>query len=561
MSVQMNLRKPHRAADAGRGLLALCGVVALVVGVPVALVAWVGSPLPAEVPALSDITSALGDTYIPDEFLVKALASVCWLVWIELVASLLVEAVAFARGRKAGSVPLAGGLQQGAARLVATVALLGAVVATKGMPEPASRPSQPFAASTQPVVALVIDDDETTQPADDSAGPTAATEAAAPVYQVERRDTLWDIAERHLGDPLRWREIFQLNEGCPQPDGRCLTDPDLIFAGWQLELPADAVGLAPSPAPAAPAPPDEAPLDDSGASPTGSDPSSVVLDGGMVLIDDGGDESPGGDVLDGAVLVSSTTPPGTGSTVGGGSEAVPVAPTPPAPTEVTVEPGDNLWVMAEAQLATEWGRPPTDAEIAAHWQVLVEQNRARLLPPGDPDLIFPGQVLVAPAAPTDPVGAPAVTPAGSVPEAVAPAPEVAPPAPAEPADPPAPVDSADPADPADSANSATTVPAPPVVDDADAEADGATNPGPGETPGSTGSARPGNVVPESPGDDGPRRGHQDAGSGQRRARRARRRRGRPRRGIAASRAPTAGPAAPTRPGPRRGGAATPHPHR
>ena len=29
-------------------------------------------------------------------------------------------------------------------------------------------------------------------------------------YEVQRHDTLWDIAERHLGDPIRWREIFEL---------------------------------------------------------------------------------------------------------------------------------------------------------------------------------------------------------------------------------------------------------------------------------------------------------------------------------------------------------------
>ncbi len=300
MSVQMNLRRPNRAADVGRGLLALVGLAALVVGVPALLLAWVGSPLPAEVPALSEVTSAVRDTYIPDEFLIKALACVCWLVWIELVASLLVEALAYVRGRKAGSVPLAGGLQRGAARLVATVALLGAILATKGMPEPASGPGRPLAPAADPVVALVVDDGRQAREA--RAAQEQAAEAApvaAPTYQVERRDTLWDIAERHLGDPLRWQEIFQLNEGCPQADGGCLTDPDLIFAGWQLQLPADAVGLAPRSAPAPVPPPATAPQgapDEAAPAPAAPGHSSVLLDRGMVLIDDGGRE-PGGDVL------------------------------------------------------------------------------------------------------------------------------------------------------------------------------------------------------------------------------------------------------------------------
>jgi hypothetical protein len=55
----------RRAADVVRGLVAVVGTVGLVVGVPVALAMAVGSPLPAEVPGLSDVTDALRDTDIP----------------------------------------------------------------------------------------------------------------------------------------------------------------------------------------------------------------------------------------------------------------------------------------------------------------------------------------------------------------------------------------------------------------------------------------------------------------------------------------------------------------
>ena len=92
---------------------------------------------------------------------------------------------------------------------------------------------------------MVIDDDLARQDSRDTE--PARTAAAAPVYEVQRRDTLWDIAERHLGDPFRWQEIFQLNQGRPQADGTCLTDPDLIYAGWRLDMPADAVGRRPRP--------------------------------------------------------------------------------------------------------------------------------------------------------------------------------------------------------------------------------------------------------------------------------------------------------------------------
>ena len=54
---------------------------------------------------------------------------------------------------------------------------------------------------------------------------------------------------------------------------------------------------------------------------------------------------------------------------------------PAAPTEVTVESGDNFWDLAEGQLTSEWGRAPTDAEVVPHWQALVETNRQALVPP------------------------------------------------------------------------------------------------------------------------------------------------------------------------------------
>ena len=74
---------------------------------------------------------------------------------------------------------------------------------------------------------------------------------------VEPGDSLWEIAEEELHDGYRYREIFDLNAGRPQPDGEALTDPSHIEPGWQLDVP-QAV-LAPQMTPpspeAEPAPP------------------------------------------------------------------------------------------------------------------------------------------------------------------------------------------------------------------------------------------------------------------------------------------------------------------
>ncbi|MFI7616100.1 hypothetical protein ACIBP6_33245 [Nonomuraea terrae] len=55
-------------------------------------------------------------------------------------------------------------------------------------------------------------------------------------------ENLRSIAQRTLGDPGRWSEIFALNQNRPQDDGGALTDPADLHPGWLLRLPKDASG-------------------------------------------------------------------------------------------------------------------------------------------------------------------------------------------------------------------------------------------------------------------------------------------------------------------------------
>ncbi|MDE0287317.1 MAG: insulinase family protein, partial [bacterium] len=65
---------------------------------------------------------------------------------------------------------------------------------------------------------------------------------------VKAGDTLRKIAMAYLGDENRWPEIYELNRGVVQADGRALTNPNLITIGWVLMID---VGAEPLPIDAA----------------------------------------------------------------------------------------------------------------------------------------------------------------------------------------------------------------------------------------------------------------------------------------------------------------------
>lgn len=71
----------------------------------------------------------------------------------------------------------------------------------------------------------------------DAAGLDGKRKPSGRVHTVEAGESLWDIAEKRLGDGNRYKEIYKLNKGREQPDGGRLSDPDVIEPGWRLILP------------------------------------------------------------------------------------------------------------------------------------------------------------------------------------------------------------------------------------------------------------------------------------------------------------------------------------
>ena len=246
-----------RLVRVAKGLGALLLLAGLVGGIPCALWHFVGWPLPHHVPSAAQVGRALNRQGIPAQTLIDALAVVVWLTWAALIASLAVEIPAALSGRHPSRLPVAGIFQPVTGRLVAAIIVACLALAPRpGHTGPAGTTGSGLATAVRrPVAALIVDDavytssvgsppagaSTTTGPSTpDAASAQSAPSAEPTVYVVQRGDTLWGIAQRELGDPLRWSEIYQLNEGRPQPDGATLTDPHWIDPGWTFVLPAAA---------------------------------------------------------------------------------------------------------------------------------------------------------------------------------------------------------------------------------------------------------------------------------------------------------------------------------
>lgn len=235
---------PRRALELIRGLGAALLLLAFVVGVPAALVALSPVYLPATGLHWDQAWQRL---MAPDDgsLLILVIAGVAWLCWAAFSLSVFLELAAGARRLSTPAIPLLGGFQRSAASLVAAAGVLLAVasnVATTAPPAAATSivaAQVPRAATPQTEAPEHPATGSSLIASSHSPGPTAATQQL-PTVTVARGDTLWDLAERHLGAGTRYTEIRDLNAHRTQPDGRTLANADWILPGWTLVLPADA---------------------------------------------------------------------------------------------------------------------------------------------------------------------------------------------------------------------------------------------------------------------------------------------------------------------------------
>ncbi|PSL01385.1 LysM domain-containing protein [Haloactinopolyspora alba] len=330
--------RPRRAVSVVRGLLALVAIVVLLVGIPAALVAIAGPPLPDSMPSWADIRSALTSPGDGTVFL-GALVVLAWLGWAGFAIGVLVEVPAAFRGRRAPQLPVVRFQQRAAAGLVTAVAALfvaGPVgVATAGTmpPDSAGQPSAPATSSSASATADPGPGTGTGARTDSGTGArTAANNAASPSapaaptrqHVVRSGESLWRIAEEQLGDGARWTEIAELNYGVEQPGGGALDRTHWLDPGWRLSLPAAT-----------------------------------------------------GDQTGAAVPAADTSSPDT-----------PAADSARSSTHIVAE-GDTLWDIAEQRLGD-----------GARYPELVEASRDTVQPDGrqlrDPDVILPGWKITVP---------------------------------------------------------------------------------------------------------------------------------------------------------------------
>ncbi|GJF34971.1 hypothetical protein KNE206_76710 [Kitasatospora sp. NE20-6] len=224
------------AGDLVRAGLAGLALLALLAAVPWGLITFIGNPLPNSMPTWSTLNESVGTTVI-----INTIAVVLWAVWAQFAFCVAVElrAALSKIGRLPMRVPAAGANQALARQLVVTMLLVSAGALTVGTATAAPAAAAPRAAATAAAVPQQTLTAVTAAP--------AAPEQHLPIYVVKapsegHRDSLWRIAEQHLGDGTRWSEIQTLNEGRPQPDGGSLGSNSRIRPGWTLLLPADAVG-------------------------------------------------------------------------------------------------------------------------------------------------------------------------------------------------------------------------------------------------------------------------------------------------------------------------------
>jgi nucleoid-associated protein YgaU/DNA-binding SARP family transcriptional activator len=207
------------------GLAALAAILAIVVGLPLVLLAVGANPFADDV--------SWTDLNRPDDgsLALAAVKVIAWIAWAVLTVALIVEIVAQLRGIRAPRLPGLAVPQGWAQGLVgAAVALFAAAGPVAVGTSPAT--AVPIATVELAAVSADIDRSAATGSARSQSEAKERAATATVAYTVQPNDSLWAIAEKHLGDGRRYTELVDLNADLL--GGKA----DFLKPGWVLTLPA-----------------------------------------------------------------------------------------------------------------------------------------------------------------------------------------------------------------------------------------------------------------------------------------------------------------------------------
>ncbi|WP_422647334.1 transcriptional regulator [Actinoalloteichus caeruleus] len=232
------------------GAVAVVGLAVLLIGLPWALIAGIGWPLPTGLPTSAEFPDVLRMAMTP-ALLLDLLACLCWVGWAFFVTYLGRGALDALRYRRLHHNP------GSPVQATATVLIGLLTLALSGERLDSTSPTTLAATVTVPTTSTGNPADHQPDLPPSGAGRSQeATNAShvptTVVVEAPRdgvHDSLWRIARRTLGDGARWPDIYHLNHGRPQPNGGTFTDPGLIHPGQELLLPT----TQPAPAEQAPA--------------------------------------------------------------------------------------------------------------------------------------------------------------------------------------------------------------------------------------------------------------------------------------------------------------------
>ena len=283
-----------------QGLGATLLILLLVAGVPFLLIAIGAAPWKADLSELRTLLTSPDDGTLA----MVVIAAVAWIAWAFVAVSVVLEVISQVRGLRAPTLPGLGAPQRAVGQLVAVAALLFVAAPTlvAAFPTPPAHAAAPPVLES-PRLAAVVEAPPVLPESAPVPAAEVPTQQATIDYTVRRGDSLWKIADRLLGDGARFREIFDLNRGVldqpdfilpgtvlkvphevttpegdrpaeqyvvqpgdtlseiaeatlgdpmrypelfeashdtVQPDGARLTDPDLIRPGWEITIPGQA---------------------------------------------------------------------------------------------------------------------------------------------------------------------------------------------------------------------------------------------------------------------------------------------------------------------------------